>query len=276
MDVVELTLDEKRSFLNKLNDAFDDGFDFEEFLEQFFKIYGLKEIVITKKTGDGGVDLEAIRPGVFEDNRDNVIYKIQAKKYKPGTTVGVSVIDRHLGILKSGEVGIIITTGKFSEDAKKASERKPENPIILIDGDKLIDFCIQNQIGFVYRPVFSKIKLKEFYKSEKNKYANEMVSDENLFPVVEKKITSNDIRAKIIGIPHTIYNMLPSEKETFDLVINGTLIKNAKINRERKYFSKGLSKIYKEYNLVTEDNVYNPCEALWSINNDKIIIQLNI
>ena len=37
--------------------------------------------------------------------------------------------------------------------------------------------------------------------------------------------------------------------------INNEIVKDAKINRERKYFSKGLSSIYSKLGLVTKDNV---------------------
>ena len=51
-------------------------------------------------------------------------------------------------------------------------------------------------------------------------------------------------------------------------------MKDAKINRERKYFSKGLSSIYSKLGLVTKDNVIKPCVLYWHMEEDNIYIEI--
>ncbi len=273
MNVIQLEDNEKKEILLNLYEAFEDGYVFEEFLKPFLELYDLTEVTVTKRSGDGGIDLLAIRPGVFNDNKDDVIYKIQAKRKRPDLKIGPRIVREHLGILKSGEVGIIITTGKFTNGAKKVSESKPENPIILIDGNILIDFCIQNEIGFIYKPIFSINKLNEFYKKDNNNISclHTKIKKNNNY--IEKNITSNDIRARILGIPQTIFEKLPVEKQSFDVVINDILIKNLNLNRQRKYFS-GITRIYKDCNLITIDNVFNPSISYWSIEDGIIYVYI--
>ena len=77
----------EKELLEVLNDFysyFKTGFEFEEFLKPFLESIGLSEVVVTKKTGDGGIDLEAVKEGLFEiNNVDSVKYRIQAKRISP-------------------------------------------------------------------------------------------------------------------------------------------------------------------------------------------------
>ena len=114
MDIVELKNGEKISLLNKLYKAFESGYVFEEFFKPFLELYNLTEVSVTKKSGDGGIDLMAIRPGIFNGNKDDIVYKIQIKRKKINLKIGPNIVREHLGILKSGEVGIIITTCGFT------------------------------------------------------------------------------------------------------------------------------------------------------------------
>jgi restriction system protein len=43
--------------------------------------------------------------------------------------------------------GIIFTTGRFSEDAKREANREGAPPIELCDGEKLVDLLERYQIG---------------------------------------------------------------------------------------------------------------------------------
>ena len=47
---------EKDSLLEELYKSFETGFAFEDFLKPFLESIGLTEVVVTKKTGDGGID----------------------------------------------------------------------------------------------------------------------------------------------------------------------------------------------------------------------------
>ena len=247
MKKVELTEKEKDDILNELYSSFETGYEFEDFLKPFLECIGLDEVRVTKRSGDGGVDLEGIRYGVIDNNDDSVKYIVQAKRYKPSDKIPVDIIDKLRGNMLSGEKGIIITTAGFSKPAiEKASLRK-ETPIVLIDGKTLVDICIENDIGFVYKPTFSSEELKSFYKKnvviEKDKN-----SDGTVFIIddIEKAITSNDIRARIISIPRAILELLPEDKDKFDLCFNGNEIKDVRISSDRRFFSQGITEMYRK------------------------------
>ena len=79
---------EKKLLLKQLYESFETGFDFEEFLKPFLESLGLTEVVVTKKTGDGGVDLLGIKPGLDGlDGNDAVQYKVQAKRNNPNSII---------------------------------------------------------------------------------------------------------------------------------------------------------------------------------------------
>lgn len=59
--------------------------------------------------------------------------------------------------------GIFITTAKVSDKAKiEANELDPQRPILVVDGKDLIISCIENEIGFVFNPQFSKSAMVNF------------------------------------------------------------------------------------------------------------------
>ncbi len=145
----------------------------------------------------------------------------------------------------------------------------------MIDGKTLVDICIENDIGFVYKPTFSSEELKSFYKKnvaiEKDKN-----SDGTVFIIddIEKDITSNDIRARIISIPRVILELLPEDKDKFDLCFNGNEIKDVRISSDRRFFSQGITEMYRKYGLLTKDNVFNPSKSLWKYDGKIIYIDL--
>ena len=275
MKKVELTEKEKDDILNELYSSFETGYEFEDFLKPFLECIGLDEVRVTKRSGDGGVDLEGIRYGVIDNNDDSVKYIVQAKRYKQSDKIPVDIIDKLRGNMLSGEKGIIITTAGFSKPAiEKASLRK-ETPIVLIDGKTLVDICIENDIGFVYKPTFSSEELKSFYKKnvviEKDKNSDGIVF---IIDDIEKDITSNDIRARIMSIPRAILELLPDDKDKFDLCFNGNEIKDVRISSDRRFFSQGITEMYRKYGLLTKDNVFNPSKSLWKYDGKIIYIDL--
>jgi len=93
------------------------------------------------KSGDEGID------GIIKEDKLglDVIY-LQAKKW--ANPVGSPEIQKFAGALlgKKAKKGIFITTSKFSESAIIYA-KNIENKIILIDGDQLTRYMIENNIG---------------------------------------------------------------------------------------------------------------------------------
>lgn len=93
------------------------------------------------KSGDGGID------GIINEDRLglDVIY-IQAKKWE--ATISRPEIQKFVGALEGQKAkkGIFITTSNFSEKAKDYISQI-NSKVILIDGEQLVDFMIENNIG---------------------------------------------------------------------------------------------------------------------------------
>ena len=74
--------------IRKFYSYFDDSYKFEEFLKTYLEKIGLDEVVVTRRSGDGGIDLTAVRKGLGGlANAIDQPYFIQAKRYLPDRCV---------------------------------------------------------------------------------------------------------------------------------------------------------------------------------------------
>ncbi len=274
---IELTEVQLGEFLEQFYQYFKTGYEFEEFLKIYLEKIGLDEVSVTQRSKDGGIDLKAIRNGIggFSD-ADSVEYYVQAKRNKPDTTISVTKIRELKGTIPVGNKGIFITTAKFSNDAVVEANNDLSRPIILIDGKKLIESCIDNEIGFVFKPVFSKVAMDLLKVGSISQVENKVVKQEekDIYDVVvERQITSNDIRARILVIPKQIVSLIPSKRETISIVFNGMEEKELKIDKGRRYLG-GVTDLYKKSGLILEDGSYNPQKAVWKYEDGKIRVIL--
>lgn len=163
---IEISDEKINEFLEQFYSYFESGYAFEEFLKVYLEKIGLDEVVVTQRSSDGGIDLEAVRYGVGGfAGADAVDYFVQAKRNKPGTTIPIEKVRALRGVMPSGSKGIFITTASYSKKTEEFVDADPSRPIILIDGKSLVESCIDNEIGFVFTPVFSKNAM-----DEENKY----------------------------------------------------------------------------------------------------------
>lgn len=272
--IQDFTEKELRDVLNDFYSYFQSGFEFEGFLKPFLESIGLSEVFITKKTGDGGVDLTAIKDGLAEiNNVDNVKYRIQAKRCSPTTTIAPEKIDALRGNLNFNEKGLFITTARVSSKAKEqAVSKDPYKPVYVIDGIDLVRICIDRQIGFAYKPVFSKNALDIFTnkKRESDFAANTVfLSDSDS---VEKTITANDVRGHIISLPRIIIDKIENndKKQAIKLIVNKADTYNVTFCPSRNYLSQ-VTEILRKYGLIQEDGTIVEKKAKWSINEQQII-----
>jgi restriction system protein len=93
------------------------------------------------RSRDGGID------GIIKEDRLglDVIY-IQAKKWE--NTIGRPEIQKFAGALQGhhAKKGVFITTANFSKDAEDYASRI-ESKIVLIDGERLAQLMIDNNLG---------------------------------------------------------------------------------------------------------------------------------
>ena len=85
---IELSESECKENIRKFYSYFDDYYKFEEFLKTYLEKIGLDEVVVTRRSGDGGIDLTAVRKGLGGlANAIDQPYFIQAKRYLPDRCV---------------------------------------------------------------------------------------------------------------------------------------------------------------------------------------------
>lgn len=112
------------------------------------------------QVGDEGLD------GIIKEDMLGLdaIY-LQAKRWEG--TVGRPEIQKFVGALsgKKAKKGVFITTGKFSDDAKSYPDRI-DHRVILIDGDDLVNYMIDFNIGVSTTAKFEIKKIDTDYFNE--------------------------------------------------------------------------------------------------------------
>lgn len=276
---IELTKEEYAKNLQEFYEYFENGYAFEEFLKCYLEKIGLDEVAVTKRSHDGGIDLTAVRRGIGDlGGQDFINYCVQAKRYKPGSKVNIDSVRALRGVLPNGSVGIFMTTADFSKNIKKEFSEYKDRPVILIDGVTLVNSCIDNEIGFIFKPAFNKKSMDILVRKEKDaapeKGKPSPSSTTELAEIaVEKQITANDIRARILSLPRIILNALPADAQTVEVSFNGAPFITLTVNKGRDYLG-GVTEIYRKLGLLAEDKTITPAKALWTIKNGNIYISI--
>ncbi|MBK9466924.1 MAG: restriction endonuclease [Gammaproteobacteria bacterium] len=123
---------------------------FERLCQRLLREHGFKQVKVTGRSGDGGIDGE----GVLEIN-PLLSFKVmfQCKRYK-GSVGSPMIRDFRGAMVGKADKGIRITTGNFSMDAKREAVRDGANPIELVDGEKLVAMFETLQLGLKPRTVY--------------------------------------------------------------------------------------------------------------------------
>ncbi len=159
-DIEERTVDDEElsdDLLTVLQSLSPDGF--ERICQRLLRESGFKKVVVTGKSGDGGIDGE----GILEIN-PLMSFKVlfQAKRYQGA--VGAPVVRDFRGAMQGrADKGIIITTGRFTQEAKKEAVREGTPPIELVDGELLVDLFEKHELGLKRKIVYEIDK--EFFKA---------------------------------------------------------------------------------------------------------------
>lgn len=280
MGYLELSSEIKNRYIHELYECFKTGRDFEIFLNYFLQKVGFEEVVTTKYVGDKGIDLTCIKKGIDVGGIDTINYYIQAKRYMPTNKVSASEIrdlkgstkyDKNGNILNNNYINVLITTSSFTRGAIEEASSNPNNPTILIDGEKLLDMCIEHSIGFNFSPIFVKEEIVKLcnIQQEKENYEN-IIPIEDTQYLVQREITANDIRARILIIPQLIRNLIPIDNQYVDININS---RNYKLNLDKSHrYLGGVTEIYRKCGLINENNVFVPKTAKWKKIDDKIFL----
>lgn len=132
---------------------------FEKLCKRLLTEIGINEISITGGSGDQGIDGKGI---VKLNDVVSLNIVFQCKRYKE--TVSPHHVRDFRGAMQGrGEKGLIITTGRFTKEAKNEANRDGVTPIELIDGDRLVELFEKFRLGL--KPVTVFEIDQEFFKT---------------------------------------------------------------------------------------------------------------
>ncbi|MGB8248103.1 MAG: restriction endonuclease, partial [Chlorobium sp.] len=116
---------------------------FERLSQRLLRESGFQQVVVTGKSGDGGID----GIGILQVNpfvSFNVLF--QCKRYQ-GAVTPSQVRDFRGAMQGRADKGIVITTGTFTVEATKEARRDGVPPIELVDGQLLVEMFERLELG---------------------------------------------------------------------------------------------------------------------------------
>ena len=119
-----------------------DPYQFEYFIADLLKEIGYENVIVTKRSGDGGIDVIA---DLTVGGITNVKTVIQVKRYRGN--IPVKIITQLRGSAEVGQRGLVITTSDFTKDAISESKAQNKMPVSLVNGDKLMKLIFENEVG---------------------------------------------------------------------------------------------------------------------------------
>ncbi len=140
-EVEQFNNKQKIIFKKKLHDL--TPTQFENLIKDLLDAMGYEDVLVTSPTNDKGVDVV----GNIQNGITMVREVIQVKRMS--SNIQRPILDALRGCLHRFDAfqGTIITLSDFSKGTKEAAFERGATPITLINGDKLIDLLIQNEIA---------------------------------------------------------------------------------------------------------------------------------
>lgn len=138
----------REQLLDTMKDLSPGGF--ERLCQRLLRESGFEEVVVTGRSGDGGMDGH----GVLEIN-PFVSFRVyfQCKRYN-GSVGSSAVRDFRGAMMGRADKGLILTTGTFTADAKREAVRDGVPPIELVDGERLIGMFEELELGLKPRTTY--------------------------------------------------------------------------------------------------------------------------
>lgn len=118
-------------------------YKFEQLVGQLLEAMGYDDVEVTKASGDKGVDVV----GRVQVGITTITEVVQVKRMQNSVTR--PLIDQLRGALPYHKAirGTLITTGKFASSCAEAALFPGAAPITLIDGERLLELLIENDVG---------------------------------------------------------------------------------------------------------------------------------
>jgi restriction system protein len=122
--------------------------DFEVLVGELLTKLGFEDVVVTKPSDDGGIDVlgTLVTAGVVRRRM-----AVQVKRW--AKNVQAPTVQQLRGALGAHEQGLIITTSDFSAGAREDALQPNRAPVALMNGEELIGLLVQHEIGVTRRPL---------------------------------------------------------------------------------------------------------------------------
>jgi restriction system protein len=119
-----------------------DAYDFEKLIGTLLSALGFEDVVVTKRSGDGGIDVR----GTFVAN-DIIRTEMAVQVKRWSRNVRAPDVRELRGSLDPPERGLLMTTSGYEKGAKTEASSTKRQPITLLGGEEIVDLLIEHQIG---------------------------------------------------------------------------------------------------------------------------------
>jgi restriction system protein len=134
---------------------------FEKLSQRLLRELGFKNVEVTGRSGDGGIDGKGIL-NIGSIITFRVVF--QCKRYKGSVSAG-AVRDFRGAVQGKADKGLLITTGTFTREARAEAQRDGALPIDLFDGSDLASKLKELRLGVDIELVEKVTINPEWYKS---------------------------------------------------------------------------------------------------------------
>ena len=115
---------------------------FERLCQRVLRESGFTRVVVTGRSGDGGID----GAGVLRVNLISFHVRFQCKRYT-GSVSAPEIRGFRGAMVGRADKGLFITTGRFTKDAEREAVRDGAPAIDLVDGNDLCDLLRKLELG---------------------------------------------------------------------------------------------------------------------------------
>lgn len=139
------------------------------FLENVLEALGFTDITITERSHDGGKDAVcSYKRGLVQSQA-----LVSAKHWK-SQSVQLDEVQRMRGISSNADSAVIVTSAKFASGAiEEAKPSHNQRAVVLVDGDLLVETCLEHGIGVSERKLPALYTFRGFSFAEERDDSNE-------------------------------------------------------------------------------------------------------
>jgi len=121
---------------------------FEHFARQLLTAYGFVKVTVTQVSNDGGIDGH----GLLKVGLSRMAVAFQCKRWD--ANIQRPEVDKFRGAIQGEyEQGIFFTTSDFTKGAMGASIKKGAVPVILLNGESIVELMIEKEFGVQRKPL---------------------------------------------------------------------------------------------------------------------------